>query len=84
MKIGFVHFLKNRRGDELLEKLRVVASLLGCSSVSFITHEHSILYNALSDIIKPVDSLPIGFYNLCEEKFQYDRLGFEYCDIDIF
>ena len=84
MKIGFVQFHNNIEGHKFIKKIKKFAALLGCGEVSFITHKDSALYNALHTIIQPVDSLPIGFYNLTNEKFPFDKIGFEYCDIDIF
>jgi hypothetical protein len=84
LKIGFVNFHKNIDGFEFIKTITRLATFLGCSEVSFITHKNSSLYNALHTIIQPVDSLPIGFYNLTNEMYQFDKIGFEYCDIDIF
>jgi hypothetical protein len=83
-KVGFVQFHQQVDSGKFKKKIKTMASILGCSQVCFITHKDSPLYNALIRVIQPVDSYSIGFYNLTNEKFQFDQIGFEYCDIDTF
>lgn len=84
LRVGFVKIPKNFDAFSFKNKIKKTAVLLGCSEVLFITHKNSKLYHALNTIIQPADSLPIGFYNLGHEQFEFDKIGFEYCDIDTF
>jgi len=67
-----------------IKKLRRLAILLGCGEIIFITNNSSSLYKFLSPVIKPVDGLPVCFVNLTSEPYAFEKMQFEYGDIDIF
>jgi hypothetical protein len=84
LKVGVIKIHPQQTADILIKKISRLAVQLGCQNVIFITSIRSDTFNFLKPLIPPVDSLPIGFYNLSDHPFEFGRLTFEYCDIDIF
>jgi hypothetical protein len=84
LKVGLIYFDKTISPEVIVDHLSYTAKILGCRSVVLMTSRHSELYDLLINITTPRKGLPIGFYNLTNEKFQFDKIGFEYCDLDTF
>lgn len=84
LKVGLISPQKDLSARTLISQLKRIAFFLGCGEVIFITNKNSTLYNLLLRLRKPVDALPVGFYNLSSEEIDFSKLTFEYCDIDIF
>lgn len=84
LKVGAVRGLTKENASDFLSHLRSVASRLGCGDVVFITSKHSTLYDVLKELLKPQDAFPIGYFPLDNELASFDKVIFEYCDVDIF
>lgn len=84
LKVGFMKIHPQQTADTFIKKVSRLAARLGCQNVIFITGIHSNIYHFLKPLIQPIDSLPVGFYNLSDHPFEFGQLTFEYCDIDIF
>ena len=84
LKVGFVKLQEDRSIEWLIKKIKRLTILLGCSNFSFLTSQNTSLFERLKAISQGVDSFPIGFYNLGNAAIDFDKIEFEYCDIDIF
>lgn len=84
LKVGSVHGLNAGNVGEFLNGLKQLASRLGCNEILFITSKNSSLYDVLCKTLTPRDAFPIGFYSLQDRSFSFEKVSFNYCDIDIF
>jgi hypothetical protein len=84
LKVGFVKLQKDRSIEWLIKKIRRFSVLSGCSNFLFLTSQNTSLFEMLKTISQGVDSFPIGFFNLSNAVIDFDKIEFEYCDIDIF
>lgn len=84
LKVGFVKLQKDRSTEWLIKKIKRLTILLGCGYFSFLTSQNTTLFERLKTVSQGVDSFPIGFYNLSDTVIDFDKIEFEYCDIDIF
>jgi hypothetical protein len=84
LKVGAVHGLNDQNVSQFINRLKSIASRLGCNEIVFMTSKDSPLYIILSKLSKPKDAFPIGFISLTKEAISLDHVQFEYCDIDIF
>jgi Acetyltransferase (GNAT) domain len=84
LKIGYVKLHARVDLSQFLKQLRRLATILGCSKIVFITGCNSKLFAFLQPQIHPADAFPVGFLNLTGRRIDFEKIGFEYCDIDIF
>ena len=84
LQIGFVKIKNSPSPTSFIRKLKWLAISLGCKEVVLMTSKHSALYNLLNQHVQPSDAFPVGFYNLSDEPFAFEKMRFEYCDLDIF
>lgn len=83
LKVGLVKFAEEPP-QNFIKKIKRLAVVLGCREVIFITNKNSNLYKFLSQVIHPTDALPICFQNLTSGSVPFEKIEFEYGDIDIF
>ena len=84
LHIGFAKLKNSPTPIFFIRKLKWLAISLGCKEVVLMTSKNSELYNLLSQHVQPSDAFPVGFYNLSHEPFAFEKMHFEYCDLDIF
>lgn len=84
LKVGYAQFPDDLPAEIFIRDVRKLAAKTGCTAVFFITCATSRLYKKLSSLMTPSDALPIGFYPLSDDPFDFEKIEFEYCDIDIF
>jgi GNAT superfamily N-acetyltransferase len=84
LKVGYAQFPDDLPAEIFIRNVKQLAAQTGCTAVFFMTCATSRLYKKLSSLMTPADALPIGFYPLSDDPFDFEKIEFEYCDIDIF
>jgi len=83
LHIGYLR-IGNAPNPSLLNKLKRIAMFTGCTEILAITNKDSPVYQLMSTQAKPQDSFQIGFFNLSDTPLAFEKIAFDYCDIDIF
>ena len=81
--IGEVGRIKKEEGLALVAAIKQLARKLGCSKAQFSLSENHWLYDILKDIMKPDESLPIGFYWIDRDIIP-ETIQFSWADYDTF
>ena len=77
-----VPFHKERMG-EFIEVIKKLSRKLLCRKTIFTVNKNHWLYSYLSEIKEPVESLPVGFYEI-DRDIMYDKISFTLADFDTF
>ena len=81
--IGEVGRIKKEEGLALVAAIKQLSRELGCSKAQLSLSENHWLYDILNDIMKPDESLPIGFYMIDREIIP-EKIQFSGADYDTF
>ncbi len=77
-----VPFDKERMG-EFIKMINKLSRKLLCHKTIFTVNKNHWLYSYLSEIKEPVESLPVGFYEI-DKDIRYDKIAFTLADFDTF
>lgn len=84
LKIGYFRLQPDKNISWLIGNLTKTAKRLFCRKIIFMTGPNTESLESLRTVQQGKDAFPIGFYNLSERKFDFNKIRFEFCDIDIF
>jgi hypothetical protein len=83
LKVGLLE-VPNINPSKFIKALKRIAFALGCSEILFITSTGSTAFQFLNKVIEPQSGFTVGFHNLTDEDWDFEKIKFDYCDIDIF
>jgi len=82
--IGDVYLVNDEGFEKDVSIIQKLAAKCGISEVDFICSKNSSLNSAFSSIKIPVDSYPVGIFELNTSQIDYNKIVFTFSDFDTF